>query len=366
MEASNNHRRQDLNDARNRMLKPSPAVLDVQEQGTKTHESSKEVQRVRKIRPERKLNIHDAIKISLGFMTNRRQHEVSEGKLAQENEKKPIKNVESTISTDDSLESEKLEEKYQKSEAKPLETFTDFMRQEKIQLNPNRVKISPHAPEFIPKHHQSRSLQNIQITESLTIPNPVYAYVPFEPTRIDQFQPSKLQKRLDRIRSVSESQKEVPKIPIEATHCNSTEVLPICVPSAVPKLSQTQLDLIAFESLSKLTHDQQSHLVYISNVPPKYFQEMYEYFVDYYVDVQCVNLDLAAVEAYLSSRGIEVPKMQPPKPFEQKIFSQIETEGLAFVSQLVEHYEEGENQTFRRHEEFELDQQIETMFNRRI
>ena len=218
---------------------------------------------------------------------------------------------------------------------------------------------------FKPFSVNSFAAQPPLIPEPMTIPTPVFGYFPVEPTRIVQFQPSKLQNRLDRIRSISEPQTEALKTPIETKHCHSMEVLPTCETSTISKVSQKQLDSIALNSLSKLTHDQRSHLVYISTVPAKYFQEVYEYFIDYYVNVQCVNLDFAAVETYLSSRGIEFAKIQPPKPFEHDNFSQVKIEGLEFLSQFKVTEEEA-IQTVGIQEEFQFDQQVETMFNRRI
>ena len=168
LEASNHKpRRQDLNDARDRTQKASTEVIKNNEQDIRIQETSKEVQRVRKIRPERRLNIHDAIKISLGFKTNRR---VSEEKSAQEDDKNISEKVCIKNSTDNSLKCEKLEENYQKPKTNSLETFTDFLRHEtNNSLKLNRCQISPDAPEFIPKHLKSSFVQNVQIPEPFVL-----------------------------------------------------------------------------------------------------------------------------------------------------------------------------------------------------
>lgn len=62
---------------------------------------------------------------------------------------------------------------------------------------------------------------------------------------------------------------------------------------------------IAVEALSRLSSDQQASLQYISSkIKPKYFSEIYDYYVDYYTEVQCVPLDLPAVNTYLKTQGI--------------------------------------------------------------
>lgn len=62
---------------------------------------------------------------------------------------------------------------------------------------------------------------------------------------------------------------------------------------------------LATECLSKLSPDQQASLQYISShIKPKYFSEIYDYYVDYYTEVQNVPLDLPAVNTYLKTQGI--------------------------------------------------------------
>lgn len=277
--------------------------------------------------------------------------------------------------------------------------------------------ISAEATEFVPssrKNSFEEQYEDISF-ESLKIYDEQDEEIPVQEN--STFGPSKLQNRLNKIRGISKFQQRYENPPNSPTnfqiqtnfefpehfspnfHQNlssnyddflgnfieseefkteqqsSQEFLHITASTKLPTLpsnfTQIELDALATESLAKLTENQQTHLIYIVNVPQKYFQEAFEYFVEYFKEVQCVPLNMEAVNSYLLSRRVEVEEIKPPKSFQHEKFSFVrkeddpnQTKRERNPIKIVDPNEE-EKIMMRIYEDLEIDNEIDNMFTRR-
>lgn len=95
------------------------------------------------------------------------------------------------------------------------------------------------------------------------------------------------------------------------TDINDSEFVSKCFDSKFPNLEEIEsldkehLEKLALRALHKLSPEQQISLQNIMlTMKPKYFPEMYEYFINYFIELQKVPLDIAAVNFYLRANGI--------------------------------------------------------------
>jgi hypothetical protein len=276
-------------------------------------------------------------------------------------------------------------------------SFRMFRNQEteNLQVSPTKLPaISPiNKKELVT--HSSESLEKSTIIQDESNEAPIA-------TNAYSGAPSKLHNRLSRARSISESSSSclssTPTIETstsllfpESFDSNSylnfentesfqtsteLQVDSIQVPTipALPSnLTQSELDFIAAESLAKLTADQQTQLMYIENVPSKYFQSTFEYFVNYFVEIQCVPLDLDAVHSYLLSRGVAIAEIKPPTPFQHENFSFERKQTMKVQHQWKKEEnpikivdpKEDEKTVLKMLQEIEIEQAVSSMFMQR-
>jgi hypothetical protein len=345
---SDDRLKQDLNNGNQKATRTRSQIQPKEEQPVstgkaenKSDESNEKASKPIRIRPER-LNIHAAIKMSLG-LTTRRRVDVSQVKKVEEkkleSERESLKNL---VEIENEANQKFEDEKRRKIDVKPAFSSTVF-----------KSKISADAAEFIPSYFRKPQVQSFEEFHPVSIP-------------VFPIQPSKVQNRLDRVRCTPQLQPKVVEIP------KSDEIKPKSPQKASPfeGFTQAQLDKIANEALDKLTTDQQAQLIYIAKVPSKYFQEVYEYFVDYFENVQCVPLDMTAVEAFLQSRGVHAEKIKPPTPFQHPNFSFTKIEEPEVHEKrkknpitIVDPNEE-EKRLKTIQDDIEIDREIDIMFRR--
>lgn len=292
----------------NRILREETASDSGFETSVDESREVRAVLKVSKLRPDSRVSLSDAIKISLGLQSRARRTEIIH---------------QSTRSFDIKEEFIRNGEREEKVSCQTFDTIIselkNFEPDRNISITEVKLEETKHeVVEEVPLKIESLDLLKTYVLRPEASP---FKPIVSQPTESG---PSKLQCRLDRIRGVQSSKTEdvtTKNEPITAAYstqmqtiveeikcCEGTSKLSVKTDST---FTQSQLDSIGRQALLKLTEDQRFSIQYISTVsPPKHFMECYDYFIEYNVEIQGLPLDFVAVDAYLKSRGIILEELK--------------------------------------------------------
>lgn len=150
--------------------------------------------------------------------------------------------------------------------------------------------------------------------------HPIYYELPVPVEAAPPVPVSKLQSRLTRIRTETQPINEAQLEQIDVK--NAPQVVQLKI-----EAKETSQELQPHDELiSTLPHEQQSQLHRITNLPRKYFQEAFDYFLSYYEDSQCVPLNHEAINSFLTAKGISTHESDPTHmSYDRRQFPDLQT-----------------------------------------